>query len=345
MSAPGTAVPIFERNIPAGDREITVVQALNEALREEMKRDPNVVLLGEDIGLNWHGAFKITNGLAEEFGTDRVRDTPISENAIIGCGVGAALTGLRPVCEIMFGDLVTLAMDQIVNQAAKMRFMFGGQASVPLVIRAPFGAGGNYAGHHSSSFEAWFAHVPGLKVVQPSTPFDAKGLLKSAIRDGNPVIFCEHKMCYRQKGLVPKEEYVIPFGVADVKREGSDVTIIATSYMVFKALKAADILHEQGISAEVIDPRTLVPFDSKTIGESVKKTGRAIIVHEACDFGGISGEITKQIIKEAFWYLDAPIVTVAGLNTVVGFSPVFEDGFRPDEHKIAEAAGDLINGE
>ncbi|OLS13496.1 MAG: Pyruvate dehydrogenase (acetyl-transferring), partial [Promethearchaeota archaeon CR_4] len=265
--------------------------------------------------------------------------------AIIGCGVGAALTGLRPVCEIMFGDLVTLAMDQIVNQAAKMRFMFGGQASVPLVIRAPFGAGGNYAGHHSSSFEAWFAHIPGLKVVQPSTPFDAKGLLKTAIRDGNPVMFCEHKMCYRQRGPVPQGDYTIPFGIADVKREGTDVTIIATSYMVFKALKAADILQEQGISAEVIDPRTLVPFDSKTIGESVKKTGRAVIVHEACDFGGISGEITKQILKEAFWYLDAPITTVAGLNTVVGFSPVFEDGFRPDEHKIAEAAGELINGE
>ncbi|HMF30079.1 MAG TPA: alpha-ketoacid dehydrogenase subunit beta [Candidatus Lokiarchaeia archaeon] len=335
-------VSVFEKDIPAGTREIGVVDALNEALREEMARDENVVLMGEDIGLNWHGAFKVTKNLAEEFGTDRVRDTPISENAIIGCGVGAALTGLHPVCEIMFGDLVTLAMDQIVNQAAKNRFMFGGQASVPLVIRTPFGAGGNYAGHHSSSYEAWFAHVPGLKVVQPSTAFDSKGLLKTAIRDNNPVMFCEHKRCYGQKGPVPEEEYLIPFGVADVKREGDDVTIIATSFMVFQALKAAEILKEEGISAEIIDPRTIRPLDSKTIGNSVKKTGRAIIVHEAVDFGGISGEITKQIIKEAFWYLDAPVTTVAGLDTIVGFSPVFEDGFRPDPNKIAAAAQELI---
>lgn len=333
-----------EKDLPAGTREIPVVDALNEALREEMTRDDNVILLGEDIGLNWHGAFKVTKNLAEEFGTERVRDTPISENAIVGCGVGAALTGMHPVCEIMFGDLITLAMDQLVNQAAKNRFMFGDQASVPLVIRTPFGAGGNYAGHHSSSYEAWFIHVPGLKVVQPSTPFDSKGLLKTAIRDHNPVMFFEHKRLYNLKGPVPEEEYLIPFGQADVKREGDDVTIIATSFMVCQALKAADLLHEQGISAEVIDPRTLKPFDSKTIGDSVKKTGRAVIVHEACDFGGVSGEITKQILKEAFWYLDAPVTTVAGLDTIVGFSPVFEDGFRPDEQKIATAVQNLMQG-
>ncbi len=324
------------------ERVITGVDALNEALREEMERDENVIVLGEDIGVNWNGAFKVTKDLAEKFGTTRVRDTPISENAIIGCGVGAALTGLRPVCEIMFGDLITLAMDQVVNQAAKIRYMFGGQAAVPLVIRTPFGAGGSYAGHHSSSLEAWFIHIPGLVVMQPATPYDMKGLLKTAIRLDDPVMFLEQKFCYRQTGPVPEEEYLIPVGKADVKREGDDVTIVATALMVYKALEAADILEKQGISCEVIDPRTLLPLDTETITESVRKTGRAVIAHEACDFGGISGEITKQIVKHAFWHLDQPVVTVGGLNTTIPFAPVLENYARPTTDRIVNAVSKLF---
>ncbi|GAB4305611.1 MAG: alpha-ketoacid dehydrogenase subunit beta [Promethearchaeota archaeon] len=319
------------------ERVLAGNEALNEALREEMERDENVVLLGEDIGVNWEGAFKVTKGLQALFGPERVRDTPISENAIVGCAVGAALTGLRPVAEIMFGDLVTLAMDQIVNQAAKIRYMFGGLASVPLVVRTPFGAGGSYAGHHSSSLEAWFIHVPGLVVMQPSTPYDMKGMLKTAIRLDDPVVFLEQKFCYRQKGPVPEEEYLVPVGKADVKREGEDVTVVATSFMVYRALEAAEVLEKRGISCEVVDPRTLLPLDVDAIVESVKKTGRAVIVHEACDFGGISGEITKQIVKHAFWYLDQPVVTVAGTNTPVPFAPVLENFTRPSTEQVVEA--------
>ncbi|MFX0063053.1 MAG: alpha-ketoacid dehydrogenase subunit beta [Candidatus Hermodarchaeota archaeon] len=317
-------------------RELKVVEALNEALHEEMERDPTVIILGEDIGPRWQGAFKVTKNLAEKFGEERVRDTPISENAIIGCGVGAAITGLRPVCEIMFGDLLTLAMDQIVNQAAKIRYMFGGKIKVPIVIRTPFGAGGSYAGHHSSSYEAWFINVPGLKVVQPSTPYDAKGLLKTAIRDDNPVMFFENKFVYQISGPVPEEEYTIPFGQADIKRGGEDVTVIATSLMVHRSLRAAEELEKQGISVEIIDPRTLVPLDTKTITDSVKKTGRAVIVHEACDFGGVSGEITKTIINDAFWYLDTPIKTIGGKNSPIPFSPGLEEYVIPSEMEIAQ---------
>ena len=238
-------------------RKITYREALREALREEMQRDSTVFLLGEDIGRYWGGAFKVTEGLAEEFGDERVRDTPISESAIIGTAVGAAITGMRPVAEIMFGDLTALAMDQIANQAAKIRYMFGGQAKCPLVIRTPFGAGVNIASHHSQSLEAWFMHVPGLYVAVPSTPYDAKGLLKTAIRGNNPVFFCEHKLLYPVEGEVPEEEYNIPFGVADVKREGADVTILATLYMVHKALNAAKQLEKEGVDAEVVDPRKI----------------------------------------------------------------------------------------
>ena len=269
-------------------REISYRDALREALREEMQRDPTVFLLGEDIGRYWGGAFKVTKGLAEEFGDERVRDTPISESAIIGAAVGAAITGMRPVAEIMFGDLTTLAMDQIVNQAAKIRYMFGGQAKVPLVIRTPFGGGVNIAAHHSQCLEALFMHIPGLQVAVPSTPYDAKGLLKTAIRNDNPVIFCEHKLLYPITGPVPEEEYTLPFGEANIKREGSDVTIIATLYMVHKALNAAEKLEEEGISAEVVDPRTLVPLDKETIINSVKKTGRVVIVTEDCRTAGVS---------------------------------------------------------
>src|SRR4030043_923583 len=249
-------------------RKITYREALRETLREEMHRDPTVFLLGEDIGKFWGGAFKVTEGLAEEFGDERVRDTPISESAIIGTGVGAAITGMRPVTEIMFGDLTALAMDQIANQAAKICYMFGGQAKCPLVIRTPFGAGVNIASHHSQSLEAWFMHVPGLFVTMPSTPYDAKGLLKTAIRGNNPVFFCEHKLLYPVEGEVPEEEYTIPFGVADIKREGSDATVFAYSNMVHKSLEAAKQLEDEGISIEIFDPRTLVPLDEEALLKS-----------------------------------------------------------------------------
>ncbi len=323
-------------------REISYRDALREALREEMQRDPTVFLLGEDIGRYWGGAFKVTKGLAEEFGDERVRDTPISESAIIGAAVGAAITGMRPVAEIMFGDLTTLAMDQIVNQAAKIRYMFGGQAKVPLVIRTPFGGGVNIAAHHSQCLEALFMHIPGLQVAVPSTPYDAKGLLKTAIRNDNPVIFCEHKLLYPITGPVPEEEYTLPFGEANIKREGSDVTIIATLYMVHKALNAAEKLEEEGISAEVVDPRTLVPLDKETIINSVKKTGRVVIVTEDCRTAGVSAEIAAIIAEEALDYLDAPIKRVANPDVPIPFSPPLESYVIPDEKRIIEAVKEVV---
>jgi pyruvate/2-oxoglutarate/acetoin dehydrogenase E1 component len=323
-------------------REITYRDALREALREEMRRDPSVFLLGEDIGRFWGGAFKVTDGLAEEFGDDRVRDTPISESAIIGAAVGAAITGMRPVAEIMFGDLTALAMDQISNQAAKIRYMFGGQAKCPLVIRTPFGAGVNIASHHSQSLEAWFMHVPGLFVAMPSTPYDAKGLLKTAIRGDNPVLFCEHKLLYPVKGEVPEAEYAIPFGVADVKREGSDVTIVATSYMVHKALGAAEMLEKEGISSEVVDPRTLTPLDGQAIVRSVKKTGRIVVVSEDCKTAGVSAEIAAFVAEEALDYLDAPIKRLAEPDTPIPFSPTLEQYVIPNEKTIVKAVKDMV---
>jgi pyruvate dehydrogenase E1 component beta subunit len=324
-------------------REITIRDALREALREEMQRDKRVFLLGEDIGRYWGGAFGVTKGLAEEFGDERVRDTPISESAIIGVGVGAAITGMRPVVEIMFGDLSALAMDQICNQAAKIRYMFGGQISVPLVIRTPFGAGVNIASHHSQSLEAWFMHTPGLYVAVPSTPYDAKGLLKTAIRGCNPVFFVEHKLLYPVKGLIPDEDYTVPFGVADVKREGEDVTIVATLYMVHKALIAAEQLSKEGISTEVIDPRTLSPLDKKTIVESVKKTGRVIIVSEDCKTAGVSAEIAAIVAEEALDYLDAPIKRVAEPDTPIPFSPSLEQFVIPNERSIIKAVKEVFS--
>ncbi|MCK4474378.1 alpha-ketoacid dehydrogenase subunit beta [Candidatus Bathyarchaeota archaeon] len=323
-------------------REITYREALREALREEMRRDKTVFLLGEDIGRDWGGAFKVTEGLVEEFGDERVRDTPISESAIIGTAVGAAITGMRPVAEIMFGDLTTLAMDQIANQAAKLRYMFGGQTSVPLVIRTPFGAGVNIASHHSQSLEAWFMHVPGLHVAVPSTPYDAKGLLKTAIRSDNPVFFCEHKLLYPMEGEVPEEEYTIPFGVADVKKEGEDVTVVATLYMVHKTLKAAGELEAEGISTEVVDPRTLTPLDKQTIIKSVKKTGRIVIVSEDCKTAGVSAEIAAVVAEEAVDYLDAPIKRVAEPDTPIPFSPPLEQHVIPDEIAIIKAVKEVI---
>lgn len=307
-----------------------------------MRRDQSVFLLGEDIGRYWGGAFKVTDGLAEEFGDERVRDTPISESAIIGTAVGAAITGMRPVAEIMFGDLTALAMDQIANQAAKIRYMFGGQAKCPVVIRTPFGAGVNIASHHSQSLEAWFMHVPGLYVAAPSTPYDAKGLLKTAIRGENPVFFCEHKLLYPIQGNVPEDEYLIPFGVADVKREGSDVTVVATSYMVHKALKAAELLDKDGIDAEVIDPRTLTPLDRKTLVGSVKKTGRIVIVTEDCKSAGVSAEIAATISEEALDFLDAPIKRVTTPDTPIPFSPPLEQFIIPSEQSIVQAVKEVV---
>jgi len=323
-------------------RKISYREALREALREEMRRDPTVFLLGEDIGRYWGGAFKVTDGLAEEFGDERVRDTPISESAIIGTAVGAAITGMRPVAEIMFGDLTALAMDQIANQAAKARYMFGGQVKVPLVIRTPFGAGVNIAAHHSQSLEAWFMHVPGLYVAVPSTPHDAKGLLKTAIRSNNPVFFCEHKLLYPIEGEVPEEEYTIPFGVADIKKEGMDVTIVATLYMVHKALNAAEELEREGINAEVVDPRTLTPLDKQGIIKSVKKTGRVVIVSEDCKTAGVSAEIAALVAEEALDYLDAPIKRVAEPDTPIPFSPPLEQHVIPDEKAISKAVKEVV---
>jgi len=323
-------------------RKIAYREALREALREEMLRDKRVFLLGEDIGRYWGGAFKVTKGLAEEFGDERVRDTPISESAIIGVAIGAAITGMRPVAEIMFGDLTTLAMDQIANQAAKLRYMFGGQTSVPLVIRTPFGGGVNIAAHHSQCLEAWFMHVPGLYVAVPSTPYDAKGLLKTAIRGENPVIFCEHKLLYPVEGEVPEEDYTVPFGTAAVRREGTDVTIVATLYMVHKALEAAEKLENEGVSVEVVDPRTLVPLDKEAIIRSVKKTGRLVVVSEDCKTAGVTAEISAVAAEEALDYLDAPIKRVAAADTPIPFSPPLENFVIPDENRIIKAVKEIV---
>ncbi len=324
-------------------KELTIRDALREALREEMERDKSVFLLGEDIGRFWGGAFGVTKGLADEFGDDRVRDSPISENAIVGVAVGAAITGMRPVAEIMFGDLTALAMDQICNQAAKIRYMFGGQVSVPLVIRTPFGAGVNIASHHSQSLEAWFMHTPGLFVAVPSTPYDAKGLLKRAIRGNNPVLFVEHKLLYPIKGSIPEEEYTIPFGVADLKREGNDVTIIATLYMVHEALAAAEQLDKEGISTEIIDPRTLTPLDRQAIVRSVKKTGRLVIVTEDCKTAGVSAEIAACAAEEALDYLDAPMKRVTEPDTPIPFSPSMEQFVIPTEGRIIQAVKETVS--
>ena len=322
-------------------REITYREALRQAIREEMKRDKTVFLMGEDVGV-LGGVYGISKGLLEEFGPERIRDAPISEAAIVGAGLGAALVGMRPISEIMTINFATLAMDQIVNQCAKLRYVFGGKAKVPLVIRTQGGGGRNAAAQHSQSLEAWFVHVPGLKVVMPSTPYDAKGLLKTSIRDDNPIIFIEHILLYNTKGPVPDEEYTIALGEAEVKREGKDITVVATSLMVHKALKAAEELEKEGISLEIIDPRCLVPFDIETIIKSVKKTGKMLVVHEACERGGIAGEIIAMVVERAFDHLDAPIKRVAGLNVPIPYSTVLERMAIPDEQDIVKAVKDLV---
>ncbi len=322
--------------------EKTYRDALKEGLREEMLRDDSVFILGEDVGKDWGGAFKVTKGLAEEFGDARVRDTPISENTIAGAAVGAAITGMRPVAEIMFGDLITLAMDQVCNQAAKMRYMFGGQTSVPLVIRTVWGGGKNIASHHSQSLEAWFMHTPGLKVVVPAFASDVKGLIKTAIRDPDPVMFFEHKLVYDKKEEVPDDEYLIPFGEAKIRREGADVTLWGTFFMLHKALEVAEELAKEGISVEVIDPRTLVPLDTKTLIESVKKTGRLVLVTEETKTGATTAEIAAMVQEEAFDWLDAPIKRVNAPDTPVPFSPTLEQAFIPDNKRIAQAIREIV---
>jgi len=322
-------------------RRVRYVDALNEALREEMRRDERVFLMGEDIAL-YGGAYQVTRELYKEFGLERVRDTPISEAAIAGAAAGAAMTGLRPVAEIMYIDFSTIAMDQIVNIAAKNRYMFGGKSKVPVVYRTQGGAGRGIAAHHSQSLEAWYVHVPGIFVVMPSTPFDAKGLLKTCIRDDNPVIFIEHKMLYRIEGEIPEQEYTVPLGVADVKREGTDVTVIAYSRMVHFALEAAEELAEEGISVEVVDPRTLKPLDIDTILNSVKKTNRAVVVYEGYKTCGVGAEIATQIMEKGFDYLDAPVVRVAGEDVPIPMSPVLEEAAIPSKEKIIEAVKKII---
>lgn len=322
-------------------RQITYREALREALQEEMRRDERVILMGEDLG-PFGGCFGVTEGLLEEFGEERVRDTPISEAGFTGIGLGAAVAGLRPVVEIMFCDFITIAMDQIVNQAAKMRYMYGGKVKVPLVVRTAIGAGRSSAAQHSQSLHAWFAHIPGLRVVLPSTPYDAKGLLKTAIRDDNPVVFFEDKMTYNTQGPVPEEEYLIPFGVADVKREGEDVTIVAVSRMTYAALEAAKLLEREGISIEVVDPRTLTPLDTESLVKSAMKTGRVIIVDQGYGRFGVTGEIASQIYEQAFDYLDAPIRRVGAFDVPVPFSPSLEMATIPDKERIANAVRELL---
>ncbi len=321
-------------------REITFSQAINEALAEEMRRDPSVFIIGEDVA-EAGTPFKVLSGLVDEFGPGRVIDSPISEAGITGLGVGAAMTGMRPVVDIMFGDFVTLTMDQMVNQAAKIHYMSGGKLKVPMVLRTTLGATRRSAAQHSQSLHAWFSHVPGLKVVVPSTPYDAKGLLKTAIRDDNPVVFFEDKLMYQLKGQVPEGEYAIPFGVADIKRAGTDITIVATSSMVHVALSAAERLIQAGISAEVIDVRTTAPLDKQTIIESAKKTSRAIVVDEGYEGYGVTAEIASVIAEGAFYYLDAPVRRMGAMDVPVPFSPVLEDQTVPTPEAVVEVARTL----
>ena len=322
------------------ERELTFADAIREALAEEMRRDPGVFIIGEDVA-EAGTPFKVLTGLVEEFGKQRVLDSPISEPGFSGLGVGAAMTGMHPVVDIMFGDFLTLALDQIVNQAAKVHYMSGGKLKVPMVFRTTLGATRRSGAQHSQSLHAWVSHVPGLKVVLPSTPYDAKGLLKTAIRDENPIVFFEDKMMYKLKGPVPAEDYTIPFGVADVKRTGSDITLVATSSMVQVALGAADKLKEVGISAEVVDPRTTSPLDEKTLIESAKKTSRAIVIDEGYQRYGVTAEIASVIANGAFYYLDAPVQRMGAMDVPIPFSPVLEDLTVPNEETVFQMAKSL----
>jgi pyruvate dehydrogenase E1 component beta subunit len=326
-------------------RELTYAEALREGLRQKMTEDDRVFLIGEDIGV-YGGAFAVSAGLVEEFGESRVIDTPISEAAITGACVGAAITGMRPVGEIQFMDFVTLSMEQLVLQAAKIRFMFGGKATVPMVLRMPGGAGTGAAAQHSESLENWFVHVPGLKVVMPSSPYDAKGLLIAAIEDDNPVIFVEHKLLYRTKGHVPEEMYRVPLSQSAVVREGRDLSVIATSLMVQRALEAATTLSAEGIELEIIDPRTLNPLDVAPIVASVSKTGKALVVHEAVKTGGFGGELVARIMEsEAFDYLDAPVRRLGGLEIPIPYNRNLEHHTVPQVDSIISEAQRLVAGD
>jgi len=331
MAVPGGAV-----------REITFAQAIKEALAEEMRRDQRVFIIGEDVA-EAGTAFKVLSGLVQEFGTERVIDSPISEAGITGITVGAAMTGMRPVVDIMFGDFITLTMDQMVNQAAKIHYMSGGKLTVPMVLRTTLGATRRSAAQHSQSLHAWFSHIPGLKIVLPATPYDAKGLLKSAIRDDGPVVFFEDKMMYQFKGPVPEEEYTLPLGVADIKKVGNDITLVATSSMVQVALRAAQILEDTGMSAEVVDVRTTAPLDKRTLIDSVKKTSRAIVIDEGYERYGVTGEIASVIADGAFYYLDAPVKRMGAMDVPVPFSPVLEDQTVPTAEAVADVAKRLCN--
>jgi acetoin:2,6-dichlorophenolindophenol oxidoreductase subunit beta len=325
-------------------REITYAQAIREAMCEEMRRDKNLIFIGEDIGI-YGGAFGVSRGMIEEFGEERIRDTPISELAITGCAIGASMTGLRTIVEIMFSDFITLAMDQLVNQAAKNKFQFGGQASVPMVLRAPGGSGTGAAEQHSQSLEAWVSHVPGLKVIIPATPYDAKGLLKTAIRDNNPVVFIEQKLLYRVKGAVPDEieDITIPFGKADIKRVGTDVTIVTYGRMVQRSLNVAEKMEKEGVDVEVIDIRSLVPLDKECLINSAKKTGKILIVHEACQTGGFGGELVSTIVdSDAFFYLDAPVKRLGGLDVPIPYNPKLEAQVVPTEERIISVLKELL---
>lgn len=322
------------------EREITFSEAIREALTEEMRREETVFIIGEDVA-EAGTPFKVLSGLVEEFGPDRVIDSPISEPGFTGMGVGAAMTGMRPVVDLMFGDFLTLAMDQIVNQAAKVHYMSGGKMKVPIVFRTNLGATRRSAAQHSQSLHAWVSHVPGLKVAIPSTPYDAKGLLKAAIRDENPVVIFEDKMMFTMKGNVPDDDYTIPFGVADVKLEGEDITLVATSSMVQIALGAAEKLAEIGLSAEVIDPRTTIPLDKETLIESAKKTSRVIVIDEGYEQYGVTAEIASVIADGAFYYLDAPVKRMGAMNVPIPFSPVLEDLTVQTEDTVFQMAKSL----
>ena len=321
--------------------EMMYREALNRAFFEEMRRDSTVFALGVGIAEKG-GSYKVTEGLVKEFGADRVIDTPIAEASITGCGIGAALIGMRPVVEILFVDFTPLILEQLFNQAAKYEFMSGGQGTVPMVLRSQGGVGNGLAGQHSQSLEALFYHIPGLKLVMPSTPYDANGLLKSAIRDEHPVIFLEHKLLYMTKGDVPDEEYTIPLGKADVKKEGNDISLITYSYMTLKCLEAAELMEQEGISVEVVDLRTLTPLDTETVLDSVRKTGRAIVVHEAVQRGGVGGDISAILMEEAYDDLDAPVIRIAGKNTTIPYNLNLEQICIPSVEEIVEGILQLV---
>ena len=328
---------------PSSPRQLTYQQAVREALRQAMHADEHVFMVGEDIGV-YGGAFGVSDNLLEEFGAERVIDTPLSEAAIAGTAIGAAVTGMRPIAEIQFMDFITLSMEQLVLQAAKMRFMFGGKARLPFVLRTPAGAGTGAAAQHSESLEAWFVHVPGLKVVMPSTPYDVKGLLLASIQDDNPVIFVEHKLLYKTRGPVPEEYYTIPISKSEVKRAGTDLTVIATSIMVPRALEAAEVMSQEGIELEIVDPRTLKPLDIEPIVQSVIKTGKALVVHEAPLTGGFGAEIAAQIASsQAFDYLDAPIRRLCGLDIPIPYNRELERRTVPQVEDIISEAQALVH--